>query len=105
MSSTPKSTGKQTAGAFDIRNIIGIVIGIYGVILLVMGLFFTSQAQLDKSGGLHANAIAGIVMLAVAAIFFTWSHARPVVVAVTEPVADPAVVLVGTARSADATAD
>jgi len=80
MSSTPRSTGKQTAGAFDIRNIIGIVIGIYGVILLVMGLFFSSQAQLDKSGGLHANVIAGVLMIVVSAIFFTWSHVRPVVV-------------------------
>jgi len=82
MSSTPKSTGKKTAGAFDIRNIIGIVIGTYGVILLVMGLFFSSQAQLDKSGGLHANVIAGILMALVAAVFFTWSHLRPVVVPV-----------------------
>ena len=80
MSSTPKSTGKQTAGAFDIRNIIGIVIGTYGVILLVLGLFFSSQAQLDKSGGLHANVIAGVLMMIVSAIFFTWSHVRPVVV-------------------------
>ena len=77
MSSTPKSTGKQTAGAFDIRNIIGIVIGIYGVILLVMGLFFSSQAQLNKSGGLHANVIAWVLMVVVSAIFFTWSVSEP----------------------------
>ena len=84
MSSTPKSTGKQTAGAFDIRNIIGIVIGTYGVILLVLALFFSSPAQLDKSGGLNANLIAGIVMTVAAAVFFTWSRLRPTEVPPTE---------------------
>ncbi|WP_407345215.1 hypothetical protein [Pengzhenrongella phosphoraccumulans] len=78
MSSTPKSTSQHTAGAFDIRNIIGIVIGIYGVILLVMGAFFATPDQLDKAGGLHANLIAGIVMVVVSAAFFTWSRQRPI---------------------------
>ena len=83
MSSTPKSTGKQNAGAFDIRNIIGIVIGTYGVILLVLALFFSSPAQLDKSDGLNANLIAGIVLTVVGAVFLTWTRLRPLVVPVT----------------------
>jgi len=82
MSSTPKSPSQHTAGAFDIRNIIGIVIGIYGVILLVMGAVFATPDQLEKAGGLHANLIAGIVMVVVSAIFFTWSHQRPIQVPV-----------------------
>lgn len=85
MSSTPKSTKARTAGAFDIRNIIGIVLGTYGVILTVMGLFFSSPEQLDKAGGLHANLIAGIVLVLVAAVFFTWTRLRPLVVPVTPP--------------------
>ncbi|RYV51117.1 hypothetical protein [Pengzhenrongella frigida] len=83
MSTTPKSAGQHSAGAFDIRNIIGIVIGTYGVILLAMGAFFSSPEQLEKSGGLHANLIAGFVMVVVAAVFFTWSHLRPIEVPVT----------------------
>jgi len=89
MSSTPKSTKARTAGAFDIRNIIGIVDGTFGVILAVMGLFFSSPAQLDKAGGLRANLIAGIAMILVAAVFFTWTRMRPLVVPVApKPDAD-----------------
>ncbi|MGZ4516311.1 MAG: hypothetical protein ACXVGN_12040 [Mycobacteriaceae bacterium] len=85
MSTTPKSTDKQTAGAFDIRNIIGIVLGVFGIILLIMGLFFSTQSQLDKSGGIHANLISGIVMILVALIFAGWSRLRPVVLPAEVP--------------------
>lgn len=70
---------KQTAGAFDIRNIIGIVIGVFGVILVVVGLFFSPSDELDKSGGIRANLISGIVMIVVALFFFAWSRLRPIV--------------------------
>ena len=40
---------KKTAGAFDIRNIIGSLLGIYGVILLLAGLF--ADPELEKTGG------------------------------------------------------
>ena len=73
------STTKQTAGAFDIRNIIGLVIGIFGLILLIVGLFFSPGDELAKSGGIRANLIAGIVMLVVDAVFFGWSRLRPIV--------------------------
>ncbi len=72
----------QTAGAFDIRNIIGIVIGVFGVILVVVGLFFSPADELAKSGGIRANLIAGIAMIVVAAVFIAWSLLRPVVVPV-----------------------
>ena len=35
---------KKTAGALDIRNIIGVLLAIYGVILLLMGIFGDSAA-------------------------------------------------------------
>ncbi len=79
-SATTGAVKKQTAGVFDIRNIIAFVIGIFGVILLVMGLFFSPADELAKSGGIHANLIAGIVMIVVAAVFIAWSLLRPVVV-------------------------
>jgi drug/metabolite transporter (DMT)-like permease len=86
MSTPPEATDQQTAGAFDIRNIIGIVLGIFGVILVVMGLFFSPQSELDKSGGLRANLIAGIVMVLAAVVFIGWSRLRPIVVsAAPEP--------------------
>jgi hypothetical protein len=69
---------QHTAGALDIRNIIGGLIGAYGVILTVMGLF--GDKELDKTGGVNANLWAGIVMLVMGAAFLIWARLRPVVV-------------------------
>ncbi|KQW47922.1 hypothetical protein ASC77_16065 [Nocardioides sp. Root1257] len=69
---------QHTAGALDIRNIIGGLIGAYGVILTLMGLF--GDKELDKTGGVNANLWAGIVMLVIGGAFLIWARLRPVVV-------------------------
>ena len=69
---------RHTAGALDIRNIIGGLLSVYGVILLVMGLF--GDAETDKTGGVNANLWAGIALLAVGLGFLTWARLKPVVV-------------------------
>lgn len=69
---------RHTAGAFDIRNFIGGLIGIYGVILTVLGIF--GDKAYDKTGGINANLWAGLVMLLVAAGFMTWARLRPILV-------------------------
>lgn len=76
------STGKKAAGAFDVRVIIGALIGVYGVILLVMGL--VGDTAESKTGGVNANLWAGIVMIVVSAIFLTWWKLRPIVVPDTD---------------------
>jgi hypothetical protein len=67
------------AGLFDIRFIIGALIGLYGLIILVTG-FFTSDAQVQKSDGLNINIWAGIGMLVVGVGFGAWAQLRPIVV-------------------------
>jgi drug/metabolite transporter (DMT)-like permease len=69
---------QHTAGAFDIRNIIGGLIGVYGVILTLMGIF--GDKELDKTGDINANLWAGLVMLVMGAAFLVWARVRPVVV-------------------------
>jgi hypothetical protein len=69
---------QHTAGAFDIRNIIGGLIGAYGVILTLMGIF--GDQERDKTGDVNANLWAGIVMLVMGAAFLIWARLRPVVV-------------------------
>lgn len=69
----------RTAGAFDVRFVIATLIGAYGVILTATGLFWTSDAELDKSDGLNVNLWAGIGMLVVAGAFVLWARLRPVV--------------------------
>ena len=70
----------RTAGIFDIRNIIGTLIGLYGAVLLVTGLVGTSAEEVDRSAGVNANLWSGIVMLVVGAFFVAWAKLRPTVV-------------------------
>ena len=67
---------KKTAGAFDIRNVIGALLAVYGVILLLMGVFGDEQSA--KTGGINANLWAGIVLVVVGAAFLVWTWLRPV---------------------------
>lgn len=78
MSESSTSGRRHTAGLLDIRNIIGTLIGAYGVILALMGLF-ADQAP-DKTGDVNANLWAGLVMIVVGLVFVTWARLRPVVV-------------------------
>ena len=78
---------RHTAGAFDIRNFIGALLGLYGVILTLMGIF--GDKAYDKTGGVNANLYAGIALLVVAAAFGAWARLKPIIVpAHVEPVAD-----------------
>lgn len=75
---TKKQGTQHTAGMFDIRTVIGLLMLVYGVILVAMGLF--ADQALDKTGGVNANLIAGIALLAVGAFFSAWARLRPVIV-------------------------
>jgi hypothetical protein len=78
---------KHSAGAFDIRNIIGLLMTIYGVILVVMGLF--ADPELEKTGGINANLWAGLALLVLGLGFIAWARLRPIIVPEhVEPVAD-----------------
>jgi len=78
----PAPQGKQgqrrTAGAFDIRNFIGALLGLYGVILTLLGIF--GDKAYDRTGNINANLYAGIVLLAISAIFIVWARVKPIVV-------------------------
>lgn len=68
----------KTAGIFDIRNVIGALLGVYGVILLLMGLF--GNKEYAKTGDVNANLWGGLVLLVVGIVFLAWAGLRPVVV-------------------------
>ena len=70
---------RHTAGAFDIRNIIGLLLGVYGVILLLAGLFAGSGDH-AKTGGVNANLWTGVALLVVGGAFLLWAKAKPIVV-------------------------
>ncbi|MGY1621592.1 hypothetical protein ACI789_05295 [Geodermatophilus sp. SYSU D00965] len=71
---------RHAAGAFDVRNVIAGLIGLYGLVLVLMGLFAFDDAEQARTGDVNANLWAGIGMLVFAAAFGLWSRLRPVVV-------------------------
>jgi drug/metabolite transporter (DMT)-like permease len=84
MAESSEQTGSKTkrrAGVFDIRTFIAALIGIYGLVLVVMGIVGPSEDDLDKTAGLNINLWAGIGMVVAAALFQGWAMWRPVVVA------------------------
>ena len=66
------------AGLFDIRNIIGALMAIYGVILTLAGLL--GEHEPEKTGGVNANLWTGLALLLVGAFFIGWARWRPIVV-------------------------
>ncbi len=71
---------KHTAGAFDVRTLIGGLLGLYGFILTALGLFRATEEELARGDGLNINLWAGLGMLVVAAVFLAWVRLRPLVV-------------------------
>lgn len=87
---TPDSKPSAIARLFDIRSVIGALLGIYGILLTLAGLFPSvfgnethsspSNNVVDMSVGTSANLWVGLVMLALALTFAGWALARPAVV-------------------------
>jgi len=75
---------KHTAGAYDVRTVIAGLIGLYGIVLTIMGLVGDNADDKAKTGDWNANLWSGIVMIVVAVVFAVWLKVRPVVV---DPVA------------------
>jgi hypothetical protein len=71
---------RTRAGVFDVRILIGTLLGIYGVALTIYGLAFTSEADLAKVNGENLNLWTGITLIIGSAIFMIWARVRPVLV-------------------------
>lgn len=72
---------------FDVRNIIGALLTIYGVLLTLAGFFPALVAQRDRGApgahgkdlfiGADANWWVGLVLLAVGVAFLAWAVVKP----------------------------
>jgi hypothetical protein len=67
---------ERAGNLFDLRRIIGGLFALYGLILLVMGLF-ESDESISKAAGINVNLWTGLGMLVVAAVFLAWAFTRP----------------------------
>ncbi|ORA64619.1 hypothetical protein [Mycobacteroides franklinii] len=61
---------------FDIRNVIAALLGIFGLILVGVGIHDASAHNLAKAGG-NVNLWTGIAMTLVAAVFVAWALRQP----------------------------
>ncbi|MFJ8927356.1 hypothetical protein ACIRLA_12340 [Streptomyces sp. NPDC102364] len=73
----PASAPPRTAALFDIRTLIALLFGVYGIVVLLVGLFATSHAEITRSGGINLNLWGGAAMLLLSACFATWIRLRP----------------------------
>ena len=73
---------ERKAGAFDLRNVIGALFGLYGVILLLA--YFLVDPGVDASTGEAKEAVynlwSGVGLVVAALIFFGWAKLNPIVV-------------------------
>lgn len=85
-----EASTRRLTQLFDIRNVIGALLAIYGVILTIAGFAPGLLRERDKgtSGsvanpvdlyfGTDANWWVGLALIGVAAVFFGWAMLRPV---------------------------
>ena len=67
----------RAANLFDIRRIIAGVFGLYGLVLVALGLFGAEHIKV-KASGINVNLWTGLGMLVVAALMLFWALSRPV---------------------------
>ncbi|ONI85281.1 hypothetical protein ALI144C_13310 [Actinosynnema sp. ALI-1.44] len=62
---------------FDLRWIIALLFGVYGVVLLILGLGFETDEDRVKTGGFNVNLWVGVAMLVFTVLMATWALVRP----------------------------
>jgi hypothetical protein len=76
-SDADEESAARAANRFDIRRIIGALFGLYGVVLVVVGLVGAHHIKV-KASGINIDLWTGLAMLVVAALMIWWALARPV---------------------------
>ena len=89
--STQGSQRSHTAGAFDIRNVIGALLGLYGLILLLS--FFFLDPGVDAATGAAKdssyNLWTGVALLIAAGVLFWWTKGNPIKIDEADAAAEP----------------
>jgi drug/metabolite transporter (DMT)-like permease len=80
---TAVETGSRMQRLFDLRYVIGVLLGVYGVVLVIRGAL-DGPEQLARASGISINLWTGVGLLVVAAVFLVWARLRPLGIDVTE---------------------
>jgi len=73
---TGSTEDAAAAQLFDIRRIIGGLFVLYGVVLIVAGIFDGASAE-EQAAGIDINVWAGLGMALTGAFFLVWMWLRP----------------------------
>ena len=76
MADENKVATSAAAKLFDIRVMIGGLFTLYGVLLLIYGLF-TSDEDIAQAAGIHINLWLGAGMLLLGVLFLLWARLAP----------------------------
>ena len=71
---------RHTAGAFDIRTFIAALMGLYGVILVLTGIFGADETTNGSKTAGNVNLWVGLCLLVFAALMEGWALWRPTVI-------------------------
>jgi hypothetical protein len=74
MSDTEEKSASRNL--FDLRWLIAGLFLLYGVVLILLGIF-DSDAEIQKADGIRINLWTGIGMFVLGALFTLWSWLRP----------------------------
>ncbi len=72
----PSEPQSAAAKLFDLRVLIGGLFTLYGVVLIIAGIF-ASPAEIQKASGININMVMGISMLIVGLLFLLWWRLNP----------------------------
>lgn len=78
------SSSTTRTSAFDIRLIIALLTGVYGIVLTVLGIFFVTDEELAKSADININLWTGLCLLVGCLLFLLWARLRPLRVPVPD---------------------
>lgn len=77
----PEAASEQApsgaAALFDLRSVIALLFGFYGIVLTILGVIGASPEDLAKAGGIAINLWTGIGMLVLAGLFLLWLRLSP----------------------------
>src|SRR6266511_3608843 len=69
---------KKATSLFDLRKIIAGVMLVYGVVLVLLGIF-GSEVDKKKAAGININLWVGIGLLVLGGLFVAWALWRPLI--------------------------
>lgn len=79
-SKTPEPVKITSAKTFDIRNVIGALLGFYGLVLIICSFTLDPGMNVDANTAKESsdNLWVGIALAVTAAVFFLWARFNPI---------------------------